>query len=52
MNPPRRFSEQAWSSSDGIHATSPSTNPGIDFDGNCSRTPRSTSIFTTGWRDQ
>ena len=52
MKPPRRPSEQAWSSSVGSSAMSASVKFGILFDGYSSRTPRSTSIRTTGSRAQ
>ena len=52
MKPPRRPSEQAWSSSVGSSATSASVKFGSLFDGNCSSTPRSTSIRMTGSRAQ
>ena len=52
MNPPRRPSEQAWSSSVGSSATSASVKFGIRFDGYSSSTPRSTSRRMTGSRAQ
>ena len=52
MKPPRRPSEQAWSSSVGSSATSASVKPGSLFDGYSSRTPRSTSRRMTGSRAQ
>jgi hypothetical protein len=52
MNPPRRPRLQAWSSSVGSISTRASTNPGMVFDGNSSRTPRSTTWRITGLGDQ